>query len=194
MRTIGKCVLLALGLIAVMMYHSPEAQITGSTQLAYETETPPGNTSLPWIRNLDKQTFEYSDSLGNWVGQPYVVWGSKNATGVFGELKFGQACEYDTTSAAPVGWYLPERMQLMRASWSASNVGSVTDSTVIHFRGTMDTLWNLGSWADGCVVTPSGAIADSGAIVIVDIKRKAASPTDPDYPNVWLEFRPVVAP
>ena len=186
----------ALGLIVLMIYH-PEAQTMGSGKLVNEQDAAPAASSTSWLRNLDKQEFVYSDSLGKWVGQPFTVWGTWNGTNIAGPLKLTNGCIYDSTTATAVGWYMPETCQLMRAYWNASNTGAGINNvqTDIMCRGTMDTTWALGAWTDDWVVTPSGAIADSGAVVTIYLTALGhPSSVNPDHPCVWLEFRPVVTP
>lgn len=162
---------------------------------AYQTEGLPTRIDgITWLRTTDRRAFVYSDSLGEWVGSPYVLGhGSPNAAYTGGLYVGGVAA--DSASLVPKGIYVPERSVFVAAWWWSQAEGLVASNctTAVFCRGTMSSDLNLGSWADGYHVQPNEVI-DAGAVLCPYIVPKSSGPANPNYPNVWLEFAPLVTP
>lgn len=171
---------------------------TSRAELYKDEHLPLRVSGAVWMRTTDWRAFTYSDSLDRWVGSPMIFWGSKNATGVTGFLKFGQAVAFDTTSADVCGHYIPDDGILTRVWWTdAVSIGGAANCTlkvIVKRPAAADTSVVVSeNWGADHVAFPN-CVVDSGAVTTLYIAGKSAGGVNPDYPNVWFEFVPTGTP
>lgn len=133
-----------------------------------------------------------------------ITWGSKNATGVTGPLKFGQAVQYDTSRGSVEGWAVTRNSTITDLIATCGNTtGNTPNCTlqvftaafgaapvaVVELQWDTDTTATYG--AEG--MTASYALdvdVDKGDLLCFYLKANATSSVTPDYPNVQLVMEP----